>query len=103
MDQTQVVAGELLSSPYYQRMPSAPPSAIEYGDYQFQRRPDGEFNAATCDSDGIHIRNFLFSDPQTCFHNNRVTREKLTAPAWSCQVESKLKRFAGERRSTKQS
>lgn len=44
-----------------------------------------------------------FADPQTCIHNNRVTREKLTAPAWKRQVESKLKRFAGELWSTKQS
>lgn len=55
------------------------------------------------DSDGI-LKGFVpFSNPLTCFHNNRVTREKLTAPAWSRQVESKLKRFAGELWSTKQS
>jgi hypothetical protein len=84
-------------------MPSAPPSAIEYGDYQFQRRLDGELNAAACDSDDISRCFVLFADPQTCFHNRRVMPEKLTAPEWQCQVKSKLKRFVGERKSAKQS
>lgn len=64
-------------------MPSAPPSATEYGDYQLQCCLDVEFKAAACNSDGIPVCNMPFADPQTCFHNNRVMREQLTAPAWT--------------------
>lgn len=83
-------------------MAFVPPSVPETGYYQTQWFPDGAFYAAAFDSNGISKYFGPFADPQTYFHNNCVTREKLTAPAWKRQVKRKLKQVlesSGVRRS----
>lgn len=54
------------------------------------------------DSKVISTYVVLIAQPQPCFHNNRLTREKLTALAWNRLIKGKLKRFAGEIKDAKQ-
>lgn len=36
------------------------------------------------------------ADPQARFHNNRVTHEKVSVPAWKRQVKAKLRPLRSE-------
>lgn len=36
------------------------------------------------------------ADPQARFHNNRVTRDKVSVPAWKRQVKAKLRPLRAE-------
>lgn len=100
-DPIRVVEGELVSLSCYRWTPFEPPSVPEVGEYQLQWSLDGEFYAAAFDTDEISTCFVPFADPQACYHNNQVTREKLTAPAWKRQVNAKLKPFRAEIESAK--
>lgn len=97
----RIVDGEIVSLLYYRWRPFEPPSVPEVGEYQLQWCLDGEFYAAAFDSEDIPTCLVSIADPQACFHNNRVTRQKLTNPAWKRQVNSKLKPFAAEIKAAK--
>lgn len=95
-DPLRVVDGELVSLTYYRWKPFEPPSVPEIGHYQLQWSLDGEFYAAAFDTEGISTCFVPIADPQARFHNNHVTRETLSAPAWKRQVNAKLKPLRAE-------
>lgn len=95
-DPLRVVDGELVSLTYYRWKPFEPPSVPEIGHYQLQWCLDGEFYTAEFDTDGIPTCFVPIADPQACFHNNHVTREMLSAPAWKRQVNAKLRPLRAE-------
>ena len=95
-DPIRVVDGELVSLSCYRWSPFEPPSVPEVGEYQLQWSLDGEFYAAAFDTDDIARCFVPIADPQACYHNNQVTRERLTHPAWKRLVDAKLKPLRAE-------
>lgn len=95
-DPFRIVAGEIVSLPYYVWAPFEPPSVPEVGEYQLQWWLGEDHYLTAFDTDDIPTCHVPIDDPQACFHNNRVTRELLSFPAWKRQVKAKLRPLGAE-------
>ena len=95
-DPFRIVAGEIVSLPYYQWEPFEPPSVPEVGEYQLQWCLGADRYFPEFDTDGIRTCTVPVEDLQACFHNNRVTREILSHPAWLRQVKAKQRPLRAE-------
>lgn len=92
----RIIAGELVSLPHYLWDPFEPPSVPEVGEYQLQWCLGDGRALMAFDTEGIPTCFVPIADPQACFHNNRLTREVLSHPAWQRQVKAKLRPLRAE-------
>jgi hypothetical protein len=95
-DPFRIVADDIVSLPYYRWHPFEPPSVPEVGEYQLQWCLGEERYLTAFDTEGIPTCFVPINDLQACFHNNRVTRELLSFPAWQRQVKAKLRPLRAE-------
>ena len=92
----RAVPGDLISLPYYRWEPFEPPSVPETGEYQLQWFVDEVGFLVAFDQAETPTCYVSIADPQARFHSNRVTRDKVSVPAWKRQVKAKLRPLRAE-------
>ena len=92
----RAVSGDLISLLYYRWEPFEPPSVPQTGVYQLQWFVDEVGFLVAFDQVETPSCYVPIADPQARFHNNRVTHDKVSVPAWKRQVKAKLRPLRAE-------